>query len=258
MSKQAARVAAVSGGATGIGRAVAEALAARGFAVAVGGRREARVQEAATALEAGGARALGLRLDVSDADAVEAFYAGVEKALGPVDLVVNCAGHARPGRLFEKPPEEIRAEIETGLIGTLLFSRRGIAAMLERELPGDAVFVSSTSAETPWPWLAPYAASKAGIEQAVRSVALECEGTGVRCLVVRVGNTLGTEWATEWGPEAAPALEAWQRLGLIRHAGLLRPEQVALALVQAVETPRGVHLEHVSVHPEAPGDEGAG
>ncbi|HJO25264.1 MAG: SDR family NAD(P)-dependent oxidoreductase [Myxococcota bacterium] len=252
MSERTARVAVVSGGATGIGRAVAEAFAARGFAIAVGGRREARVQEAVKALETGGARALGLPLDVSDADSVEAFFAGVEKSLGPADLVVNCAGHARPGRLVEKPPDEIRAEIETGLLGTLLFSRRGIAALLERNLPGDAVFISSTSAVTPWPWLAPYAAIKAGIEQAARSLALECEGTGVRCLVVRVGNTLGTEWAAEWGPRATPALEVWQRLGLIRHGGLLRPEQVALAVVQAVEAPRGVQFDHVSVHPEAP------
>ncbi len=257
MSDPAARVAVVSGGATGIGRAVAEALAARGFAVAVGGRREGRVQEAAKALEAGGARALGLPLDVSETDSVEAFYAAVEKSLGPADLVVNCVGHARPGKLFEKPPEEIRAEIETGLLGTLLFSRRGIAALLERQLPGDAVFVSSTSAVTPWPWLATYAATKAGVEQAARSVALECEGTGVRCLVVRVGNTVGTEWAVEWDAQAAPAYEAWQRLGLIRHAGLLQPEQVALAVLRAVEAPRGVQFDHVSVNPEAPGDGGS-
>ena len=249
------RVVAVSGGSSGIGRAVAAAFAAAGSRVAVGARGEARVREVAASLASpadGAGEALGLRLNVSDAGSVAAFYSEVEEAIGPVDVVVNCAAHARPGALHEISPEEIRSEVESGLVGSLLFSREGIRRMHERSAAGDVVFVSSASAELPWPLHAAYAGSKAGVEQAARSLALELEGTGVRATVVRVGNTAGTAFAADWQPAELQALAEWQRLGILRHGGLLSPEQVAEAIVWTVGMPRSVQLDLVSVQPEAP------
>lgn len=246
------RVVAVSGGSAGIGRAVAEAFAARGCAVAIGARRAEPVRRTVEALRAAGAATFGGVLDVTDPASIDAFYAGVEASLGPAGCVVNCAAHARPGSLCEQPPDEIRGEIETGLIGALLFSRRGIAAMLEHRLRGDVVFVSSTSASRPWPFLTAYAASKAGVEQAARSLSLELEGHGIRALAVRVGDTVGTEWAARWEPAELATTALWQGFGLLRHGGLLRPAQVAEAVVTGVSAPRGVQLDFVSVQPEAP------
>ena len=116
----------------------------------------------------------------------------------------------------------------------------------------DVVFVSSASAELPWPLHAAYAGSKAGVEQAARSLALELEGTGVRATVIRVGNTAGTAFAADWQPAELQALAEWQRLGILRHGGLLSPEQVAEAIVWTVGMPRSVQLDLVSVQPEAP------
>lgn len=246
------RVVAVSGGSSGIGRAVAGAFAGAGVKVAIGARGEARVREAAASLSDRPGDALGLRLDVSDAGSIAAFYAEVEEALGPVDVVVNCAAHARPGALQEQPPEEIRSEVDSGLVGTLLFSREGIRRMHERGGAGDVVFVSSSSAELPWPLHVPYAGSKAGVEQAARSLALELEGSGVRATVVRVGNTVGTAFAADWQPAELQAVSEWQRLGLLRHGGLLDPEQVAETILWAVGLPRSVQLDLLSIHPEAP------
>ncbi len=248
------RVAVVSGGSSGIGRAIAEAFGAQGWAVAVGSRREARVREAVSAVRDAGGKAFGAALDVCDADSIDDFYAASEASLGPADLIVGCAAHARPGRLDEKSPEQIRGEIETGLIGALLFARRGLRALRTTGRPGDVVFISSASADTPWPMLTAYAASKAGIEQAARSLALELDGTGIRSLVVRVGNTVGTEWAVDWGVDASPHFQTWQRLGLLRHGGFLQPSQVAEAVVAAVKTARDVHLDFVSVQPGVPVD----
>jgi len=196
-------------------------------------------------------------LDVTREDSVDAFYAAVEARLGPVDLAVSCAAHARPGALYERSAEAIRSEIETGLVGALLFARRGIQRMLARGLRGQVVFMSSTAAEVPWPRLGAYAASKAGLEQAARTLSLELEGSGIRCQVVRVGNTIGTAWADDWAPEEMAAVAEWSRLGLLRHGGMLEPAQVARAVLAAVSAPPGVALDHVSVHPEAPVEAGA-
>jgi len=249
---RAARVAALSGGSSGIGRAIAGAFRARGWKVALGARREERVR--ATVADLGGAsdELYGGRLDVTDAASIDAFYDAARAALGPIDLVVNCAAHARPGAFFELSPEEIRSEIDSGLVGALLFSRRGVRDMLERGMRGDLIFISSTTAVVPWPFHTPYAASKAGVEQAARSISLELEGTGIRSTIVQVGNTVGTGWAGDWDAESMSVGVRWQKLGLIRHDGFMQPENVAHAVAVAVSTPPGFQLDLVSVHPEAP------
>jgi NAD(P)-dependent dehydrogenase (short-subunit alcohol dehydrogenase family) len=104
----------------------------------------------------------------------------------------------------------------------------------------------------PWPFLATYAATKAGVEQGARTLALELEGTGIRATVVRVGNTTGTDWAGEWESADFALAREWQRFGIMRHAGFMQPAEVAEAVVRVLDTPRGVHLDLVSVHPEAP------
>jgi NAD(P)-dependent dehydrogenase (short-subunit alcohol dehydrogenase family) len=248
------RIAAVTGASSGIGRAIGLALAARGWSVALGARRVARLEEVAALAGARGDAALAHPLDVRDPASIEAFFDAAETKLGAVTCLVSCAGTGRPGRIDEMTPEQIRAEVETDFFGPLLLARRAIAGMRSRALPGDLVFVSSTSAAVPWPFHVPYAASKAGVENAARALALELEGCAIRSLVVRVGNTMGTEWASRWGPEEAVHIGAWAKLGLIRHGGLLAPEQVAAAVASALDTPRGVQLGTIEVHPEAPAE----
>lgn len=246
------RVAALSGGSSGIGRAIVEAFLGQGWKVAFGARREERVGKAIEELGAGEDQMFGGVLDVTDPGSIDAFYDRARAALGPIDLVVNCAAHARPGAFYELTPEEIRSEIDSGLTGSLLFSRRGVLDMIADKASGDVVFISSTSAVTPWPFHSPYAASKAGVEQAARSISLELEGSGIRSLIVRVGNTLATGWADDWDAESLNISARWQELGLIRHQGFMQPSNVAHAVVAAVSTPEGFQLDLVSVHPEAP------
>ncbi len=249
----AKRIAAVTGASSGIGRAVALALQARGWALVLGARREERLIELSAQVRAAGGEAFAHPLDITDAVAIDAFFAAAENALGPVDCLVSCAAQGRPGRLDEMSPQHIRSELETDLLGPLLLARRTIAGLRARQRPGDLVFVSSTSAVVPWPFHVPYAASKAGVENAARALAVELEGTGIRSLVVRVGNTMGTEWVSRWNAEQLAFIGPWAKLGLIRHGGLLRPEQVAEGIASALETPRGVQLGTISLEPEAPG-----
>src|SRR5438034_10719465 len=98
------RVALITGGGRGIGRETALAFARQGLALAVVGRDLARVDEAAAAARALGARALALRLDVTDADAVRGVQARVAAELGEVDVLVNNAGIAESAPFARTDP----------------------------------------------------------------------------------------------------------------------------------------------------------
>lgn len=242
----------VTGASSGIGRAVARELAAAGFDLALAARRDTRLAELAGPLRDAGARVFHRPLDVTKPAEIEAFFDALEDEGPPADALVQCAASGHPGALHELRADQIQREIATDLVGPLLVARRALAGLLPSGRPGDLIFISSISAARPWPFYAPYAASKAGVEQAARCLGVELEGTGVRSIVVRVGNTAGTEWVEGWSEAELARIGRWAQLGLVGHAGLLTPEQVAAAVAAVLATPRGVLLSHVDVHPEAP------
>lgn len=248
------RVVAVTGAGTGIGQAIAAKFGALGWHVAVGGRRVDKLAETAQLVEQSGGSCLAHALDVTDGDSVEAFFAAVESELGTVTGVINNAATARYGPLDDFSPAEIAVEIATKLTGSLFMARRGIQAMRRDVIGGDILFVTSLAAATPWPFHLPYAAASAGVEQAVRTLRLELEGTGIRVLNLRCGETLGTDFATrelETG-RAMDANEKWFRMNLLRHTGLMTPDHVADAVVAAVMLPRTHQYSFLEVTPMAP------
>jgi NADP-dependent 3-hydroxy acid dehydrogenase YdfG len=105
----------------------------------------------------------------------------------------------------------------------------------------------------PRPGLVTYGATKAAAEHIARGLAYEVEGTGIRVTTVRVGPTV-TDFASGWGdPQQFGAMvERWQRFGNQRHWGVMDPADVARAVVLAVTTPPGVHLDTIEVQPVAP------
>ena len=240
----------MTGGTAGIGLAIAEAFGALGWRVAVGARRSERLEPALAAVARAGGRGFGHVLDVTDADSIDAFADAVEKALGPVHVLVNNAGSAHPGKLHELPVEHVRAAVETNLLGALLATRRVLQGMLAHGEGGDLVFVSSRAAALAWPRNTHYGAAKAGVENAAAALRVELEGTGIRCAVVRVGDTV-TEFGSTWTPAEFADVGYWHGLGLVKGA-VLQPAQVAAAVVSAVSAPPGVTLETIVVNPELP------
>jgi NADP-dependent 3-hydroxy acid dehydrogenase YdfG len=119
---------------------------------------------------------------------------------------------------------------------------------------GDILFITSLAAVQPWPFHLPYAAANAGVEQAVRTLRLELEGTGIRVTMLRCGETVGTDFATREleNGRMATVSDHWFRRGLLRHGGVMTPDMVADAVAAAVTLPAGYQYESLAVVPTAP------
>jgi NADP-dependent 3-hydroxy acid dehydrogenase YdfG len=254
-----ARTAVVTGASTGIGRAVAVALGSLGWRVALGARRVDRLEESARGVKAAGGDPFLHELDVRSATSIDGFLAATIESLGPVDVLVNNAGMSTPGPFHRIDDDALRCEVETNLLGPMFATRRVIEGLLQREQPGDLVFISSDATRHARPRMVAYAATKAGLELMAHSLAMELEGTGIRSTIVRVGPTVsefGFQWPIE---EVEELMRYWPRFGLQRHPGYLEPEAIAQAVVTAVTAPRGVHIDTIEVQPEAPiGESGPG
>jgi NADP-dependent 3-hydroxy acid dehydrogenase YdfG len=246
------RTALVTGASSGIGVAIAVELGRLGWKVGLGARRVDRLEETAAAVRAAGGTAFVHSLDVTDAASVDACFTAVEADLGPIDALVNNAGVATPGWLHDIEPDAIKAEVETNLLGPILTSRLLIADLRERNARGDIVFITSDATRHARPRMATYTATKAGLEALAHSVALECEGTGIRSTIVRVGPTL-SEFGVAWPmDELEDLMVYWPRFGLQRHGGFLEPEAIGRAVAMVLAAPPGVHFDTVEVQPEAP------
>ena len=179
------RVALVTGGGTGIGRATALALAADGLAVVLCGRRPEPLQAVAAEVEAAGGRALALPADLSLPDgAARAVRAAVE-TYGALHAVVNNAGVIRRDiRLHEVGVELWDELIAINLRGPYLVLHAALPQLLRADGDRCIVNVSSTLAVKPAPGVGPYAAAKGALISLTRAVALEYARDGIRCNVV--------------------------------------------------------------------------
>ena len=230
-------------------------MGALGWSVALGARRLAKLEQVALEVVEAGGKAFAHSLDVRDPNSTSAFSSAAERALGPVDVLVNNAGIGIPGLLQDLSVEDLRDEIDTNLLGTMLLVREVLPGMLERKR-GDLVFVTSLNAVSPRPYQAGYSATKAAVEALARTLQMELEGSGVRATIVRPGPAK-TEMGSGWdAAQIKRMLKAWKHWGVLRHHGYLPPESIASAVVSAVLAPRGTHLDLIQVNPEAPVENG--
>jgi NAD(P)-dependent dehydrogenase (short-subunit alcohol dehydrogenase family) len=246
------RIAAITGASAGIGRATAIAFGELGWTVAVGARRIEQLEETAKLVDGAGGRALVHTLDVS----VDAFCEFATRDTGPIDVLVNNAATALPGDVHEMSDDDLRRIVETNLLGPVILSSRVVRALRTAgATTGDIVFISSDATVHPRPAMAPYVATKAGLEAFAATLALDLEGSGIRSSVVRVGPTQGTSFADGWDPHIFEDLfPRWQRFGLQRHFHTMQPEDIARAVVQVVTAPSHMWVPIVEVQPNPPRD----
>lgn len=180
------RVALVTGGASGIGRALSEELGRRGATVVVTDRDEAGAQRVAEAIAAAGGQAWAAPLDVRDAAAARAMVEAVAERHGRLDLLFNNAGIGVGGEVAELHLDHWRAVVEVNLMGVV----HGVAAaypLMIRQGGGHIVNIASLSGLIASPGLAPYAATKGAVISLTAALRAEASVYGVKASAVCPG-----------------------------------------------------------------------
>ena len=175
----------VTGGASGIGRAIAARLAGAGARVLIADLDGARGEGVAAALREAGGRVTAVAADVADAASVEAMFVEAETS-SPVTLLVNNAGHVHQAAFEALDVADFDRMIAVHLRGTFLCCRRAVPSML-REGQGVIINIASQLGQLGGAELAHYAAAKAGIIGLTKSMARELGGRGVRVNAVAPG-----------------------------------------------------------------------
>jgi NAD(P)-dependent dehydrogenase (short-subunit alcohol dehydrogenase family) len=182
------RVALVTGGGSGIGRAIALGLAGTGTHVGVADRNPDRVAKVTTEIESHGTRSYGLVVDVGQHADVQRLVAEVSEHLGPIDILVNCAGIFPRSSVVEMPESEWDLVLSTNLKGVFLTSQAVLPAMIARKR-GRIISITSGLGTTGAPRGAHYASSKGGINAFTRSLAKEVADYGINVNAIAPGLT---------------------------------------------------------------------
>jgi 3-oxoacyl-[acyl-carrier protein] reductase len=174
------RVAAVTGGARGIGLAIAERFARAGAALAIVDSNAAAASEATAQLTDSGARAIACPVDVTDEEQVAHMTRRVVEELGRYDALVCCAGIVgRNAFAWETSAEEWRHVLDVNLTGVWLCNKHALTPMRAQDY-GRIVNIASIAGKEGNPKLGPYSASKAGVIGMTKSLAKEVADTGIR------------------------------------------------------------------------------
>lgn len=202
------QVALVTGGGRGIGRAIAEALAAAGAIVAVLARSPDELHETVRLITAAGGRAVAFPADVTDSKAVQSAIEKIAKSLGPIDLLVNNAGTPKPfGPFWQTDVNEWWKGMEVNVLGSLLCARFVLPDMIARRR-GRIVNIVSDAGTTAMTNFSSYVCSKTALVRFTECLGLESKGHGVSIFAVAPGTvrtamseySLNSEEGKKWLP----------------------------------------------------------
>jgi NAD(P)-dependent dehydrogenase (short-subunit alcohol dehydrogenase family) len=184
------KVAVITGGGSGIGKAVALGLAGAGYAVAVAGRRREPLEETVREASKSGPQAIAVVADVGDPASVRNLFGKVHEVFGRLDLLFNNAGLVAPSLpLEELTYEQWKVVVDTNLTGAFLCTQQAIKLMkMQQPRGGRIINNGSISAQSPRPYSAPYTATKHGISGLTKSTALEGRSYDIACGQIDIGN----------------------------------------------------------------------
>lgn len=215
------KAALVTGGGTGIGRAVVTGIAREGGRAVVVGRRREPLEALARELPG---QIYFTQADVSKTGDVKRAVAFAVERCGGLDVLVNNAGVTRMGPLSDLTDDAIREMVETNYVGPLAAMREALPHLVERR--GAIVNVTSITGQSASPGMTVYGGTKAALDHATRALAVEIGPSGVRVNVVAPGLTM-TDMATRFLDEAG--IEQAAKRTPLRRAGT--PEDVAEAVL---------------------------
>jgi NAD(P)-dependent dehydrogenase (short-subunit alcohol dehydrogenase family) len=234
------KTAIVTGGGSGIGRAVALALSRENYAVAIAGRRLAELEE--TVKRAGTDAMISVVTDVADPDSVRALFRKTVDVFGRIDLLFNNAGvGAPPVELDELSFEQWKRVVDTNLTGAFLCTQEAFRHMKTQEPRGGRIINNgSTSAHAPRPNSAPYTATKHAMTGLTKSTALDGRKHDIACGQIDIGNA-ETE-LTQRMRQGVP-----QANGTIAVEPTMDVENVAQAVVFMAGLPPDANVQFLTV-----------
>lgn len=232
------RVAIVTGGGSGVGRAVTSGLHADGWSVAICGRQAEPLTETASDLE----RCIAVTTDVGEPNEVERLFRRTVEEYGRLDLLFNNAGiGAPPVPIDELTVEQWQSVVDVNLTGSFLCARAAFAQMKRQDPAGGRIINNgSISATTPRPFSCPYTATKHAITGLTKSLSLDGRSVGITCGQIDIGNA-----ATPMTEQADEGL--LQPDGSVRTEARMNVNHVADAVVYMANLPPDTNVLSMTV-----------
>jgi len=236
------KVAIVTGGGTGIGRASALALGRDGYSVVIAGRRPGPLEQTVRDGAAGKSALLSVVADVCDPQDVQRLFDQAQQHFGRVDLLFNNAGQASP----PVPLEDVsfadwQSMVGANLTGAFLCTRAAFRVMKEQDPRGGRIINNgSVSAHSPRPYSAPYTATKHAVSGLTKATALDGRRYDIACGQIDIGN-------------AATDLSGWLSTEALQPDGSTRPEPmidvelVASAVVHMANLPLEANIQFMTL-----------
>lgn len=240
--KLAGKVAVVTGASSGIGAAVAAGLAKEGAHVAIAARRTEALESVKKRVAAYGGKVLIHKTDVTDGAQVDSLMKTTAEKLGPIDILVSCAGVMYFTMMANCQTNEWEQTVDVNCKGLLHCLSNTVPGMLSRG-SGHIVAISSDAGRKVFPGLGVYSASKFFVEATLQALRLETAGQGLRVTSIQPGNT-----ATDLLGMSTDK-EAIKKYGEPTGAKVLDPEDVASSIVYAVCQPEHVAVNEVLIEP---------
>ena len=236
------KVAIITGAGTGIGKAVAVALARQGYSLVVSGRRKENLEATASEVKQAGSQALVVPADVTDPAAVRDLFAKTKDAFGRLDLLFNNAGvSGRAIPLEDLAYEQWKSIVDTNLTGTFLCTQEAFKIMKSQDPRGGRIINNgSISAHSPRPNSAPYTASKHGVTGLTKVTSLDGRKYDIACGQIDIGNAASemTERMNKGVPQANGTIAVEARMNLA---------DVARAVVYMASLPLDANVQFMTV-----------
>ena len=236
------KVALITGAGTGIGKAVAIALAQNGYSVVLAGRRAEKLESTANEIRPTGSPSLVVAADVSDPAAVSALFAKAKDTFGRLDLLFNNAGSSgRAIPLEDLPFEQWKSIVDTNLTGTFLCTQEAFRIMKVQDPRGGRIINNgSISAHSPRPNSAPYTASKHGVTGLTKVTSLDGRKYDIACGQIDIGNAASemTDRMSKGVPQANGTVAVEPRMNLA---------DVARAVLYMASLPLDANVQFITI-----------
>jgi NAD(P)-dependent dehydrogenase (short-subunit alcohol dehydrogenase family) len=242
------KTALVTGASSGLGHHFAQTLAGAGAKVVLAARRTDRLEALAQAIRAAGGQAHPVALDVTDRAAITAAFVEGERALGPIDIVINNAGIPSHSWAIKTTEDEWRQVMAVNLDGVFHVAQEAARRMTAAKRPGSIVNIASILGIAVMKTLAPYSASKAAVISLTRSMALELARSQIRVNAIAPGyfatEINGDFWTTPAGQKMVAGIP-FGRIGQLQELDgplLLLASDAGAFMTGATLTVDGGHL----------------